>query len=142
MPAIANHPPRVTFAIAEARSSLASVRDLALWSMDPTETAGNLAEVQAAKAQLAELEAWLLAHADGEPVRGRHPDHPAAVAPLMHLAKRLEAHEQTRTALAEGTANLERADVILRALDELPDDLDPELLLPARGTAARPRPRP
>ena len=64
MTAIANHPHRVSSAVAGVRSTLASVAGVPLWSMDPTETTATLDEVQAAKAQLAELEARLLAHAD------------------------------------------------------------------------------
>jgi len=64
MTAIANHPHRVASAIADARSELTSVAGVPVWSMDAEETAAAIADVTAAKAQLAELEARLLAHAD------------------------------------------------------------------------------
>src|SRR5262249_18939022 len=47
---------------------------------------------------------------------------------LMRIAAALDSHEPTRTALAEGRLQVEQAEVILRALAELPDDLDPELV--------------
>ena len=46
----------------------------------------------------------------------------------VHLAHGLDAHEQTRVAMAEGKVQPEQAHVIVRALDDLPDDLDPALL--------------
>jgi hypothetical protein len=64
MTAIANHPHRVTTAIAGVRSELSAVADAAVWSMDAVETTNALTELHAAKAQLAELEARLLVHAD------------------------------------------------------------------------------
>ena len=64
MTAIAQHPHRVTRAVAGARDQLSSVAEVPLWSMDAVETAATLGEVQAAKAQLAALEAKLLTHAE------------------------------------------------------------------------------
>src|SRR3954452_2697646 len=64
MTAIANHPHRVTTAIAGVRCELSSVADTAVWSMDPTETTAAIDEVTRAEAQLAELKARLLTHAD------------------------------------------------------------------------------
>ena len=46
----------------------------------------------------------------------------------MRLADGLEAHDLTRTALAEGRVHVEQAEAILRALAELPEDLDPDLV--------------
>jgi hypothetical protein len=46
----------------------------------------------------------------------------------MRLATALEAHEPTRTALAAGRVHVEQAEVILRAVEDLPDDLDPALI--------------
>src|SRR5262245_45794938 len=63
MTAIANHPHRVTSAIAGARSAIGSVAGVPVWSMDAAETTVALSELQSAKAQLAELEARLLTHA-------------------------------------------------------------------------------
>ena len=43
----------------------------------------------------------------------------------MRLAQGLEDHDLTRTALAAGAIHVEQAEAILRALTDLPDDLDP-----------------
>ena len=45
----------------------------------------------------------------------------------MRLATGLQAHDLTRTALAAGRLHVEQAEAILRALADLPDDLDPQL---------------
>ncbi|WP_240617034.1 HNH endonuclease signature motif containing protein [Nocardioides speluncae] len=50
----------------------------------------------------------------------------------QHLAAALDARwTRLATALTEGVVNVEQAQVIARALDELPDDLEPELLVQA-----------
>ena len=140
MTAIANHPHRVTSAIAETRRQLASVAGLPVWSMDATETTATIADVQSAKAQLADLEARLLSHADRIEVAAVtgatstanwHAHATRTTRPAAHRAMRLatglETHGLTRTALAQGRVQVEQAEVILRALAELPDDLDPEI---------------
>ena len=45
----------------------------------------------------------------------------------MRLATGLESHDPTRAALAGGRVHVEQAEAILRALTELPDDLDPDV---------------
>jgi hypothetical protein len=47
---------------------------------------------------------------------------------LLRTAKSLETHDLTRAELADGLLQVEQADVILRALDELPYDLDAEIV--------------
>ena len=47
------------------------------------------------------------------------------------LATGLESHDPTRAALAGGQIHVEQAEAILRALTELPDDLDPDITLKA-----------
>ena len=42
----------------------------------------------------------------------------------MRLAQGLEDHDLTRTALAAGRIHVDQAEAILRALADLPDDLD------------------
>jgi hypothetical protein len=64
MTAIANHPHRVTSAVADARTSLASVNDVPLWSMDPDETTATIDRLASLAAQVAELQTRLLSHAD------------------------------------------------------------------------------
>ena len=140
MTAIAHHPHRVTSAIADARARLTSVTDVPVWSMDADQTTAAISEVQAVEAQLAEVKARLLSHAT-------RIDIPAATATSstanwhavttrstraaahrsMRLAAGLEQHDATRAALADGALHAEQAEVILRALEQLPDDLDPDL---------------
>ena len=64
MTAIANHPHRVSSAIAVVRAELTGVADVPTWSMDPTETIAALEDITRAEAQLVELKARLLLHAD------------------------------------------------------------------------------
>ena len=139
MTAIAHRPHPVTRAITAARDQLAAVATVPLWSMDPTETSALLAQVQSAKAQLAELEARLLGHADLTDLPGAtgatstanwHAVATRTTRPqahrLMRLAAGLETHDLTRTALAAGRVHVDQAETILRALAELPADLDPD----------------
>ena len=157
MTAIANHPHRVSSAVAGARAELSSVADAPVWSMDPAETTATLGELKAlAEAQVAELEARLLAHADRLQIAGNtaasstanwhavatRTTRPAAHR-MMRTAHGLEQHEPTRAALADGRLQVEQAEVILRALAELPDDLEAEIVTQAEARlldlAARPR---
>ncbi len=146
MTAMVHHPHRVASAVADARASLASVAGVPVWSMDAGETTATLADIVAAKAQLAELEARLLAHADRADIPARtgatrtaawfahqtKTTH-AAARRAMRLADGLEAHEQTQAALAEGRLHEDQALVILEALAQLPDGLDPDLVTKAEA---------
>ncbi len=144
MTAIAHQPHPVTRVVTGVRAQLREIAQTPVWSMDPTETTAAIADVQAAEAQLAEVKARLLSHAT-------RIDIPAATATsstanwhavtsrttraqahrTMRLAAGLEQRDLTRAALAEGQIHVEQAEVILRALAELPDDLDPELVTQA-----------
>jgi hypothetical protein len=144
MTAIANHPHRVTSTIAGVRSELTSVAETPVWSMDAAETATALTELTRAEAQLAELKSRLLAHADRVELDSQtgatstanwYAVATATTRPAAHrmvrLSNGLDTHDQTRSALAEGRLLVEQAEVILRALAELPDTLDPELVAKA-----------
>jgi hypothetical protein len=100
-----------------------------------------LAQLQAAKAQLAELEARLLVHAERVELPARsgtnntgnwHARQTRTTRVTAHRAVRLahglDTHDLTRTALAEGRLLVEQAEAILRAIADLPDDLDPVLV--------------
>ena len=139
MTAIAQHPHRVTSAVADARSALGSVAAVPLWSMDPAETTAAIDDVLRAEAQLAELKARLLTHADRTEVAAQtgatstanwhaHTTRTTRVQAhrTMRLAEGLDGHDRTRTALATGAIHVEQAEAILRGLTELPDDLDPK----------------
>jgi hypothetical protein len=144
MTAIANHPHRVTSAIADARARLASVDEVPVWSMDATETTATLDQLAALAAQVAELQARVLSHADRTEVHTESgatstanwhavatTTTRAAAHRTMRLADGLAQRDATRAALAGGALHAEQAEVILRALAELPDDLDPDLVAQA-----------
>ncbi len=141
MTALAHEPHPVTRAVAEVRVHLGAVTGTPVWSMSPAQTTTALAEVQAARAQLAELEARLLAHADRIDLRAEtgatntanwHAVTTRTTRTTAHRAMRLatglETRHLTRTALAAGRIHVEQAETILRALDELPTDLDPAVV--------------
>jgi hypothetical protein len=109
--------------------------------MDATESTAALAEIGSAKAQLAELEARLLCHADrieiaantGTASTAKWHAHLTTTTQreahrLIRVATGLDTHEPTRDALASGRVNVEQAEVILRALDELPADVDADVI--------------
>ena len=146
MTAIAQHPHRVTRAVAGVRDQLAGVAGVPLWSMDAAETVAAIEDVHRAEAQLAELKTRLLTHAETLDVAGasgatstanwlaHHTKTTRAAAHrTVRLAAGLESHDQTRDALAEGRVQVEQAEVILRALDDLPADLDPDLVQDAEA---------
>ena len=132
---------RVSRAVADARDDLTEVADASVWSMGAEETMATIDELAALAAQVAELQARLLLHADqiGLPrqtgatsTANWHGHRTRTTRPVAHrtmrLATGLEQREATRTALAEGRIHAEQAHVILDGLTQLPDDLDPKLV--------------
>jgi hypothetical protein len=115
MTAIAHHPHRVATAVADARTSLAAVTDVPVWSMDTHETGAT------------KTAHWLAHHTNTT--------RPAAFQ-AIRLAHGLDSHDLTRHALAEGKVHAEQALVILRALADLPDDLDADLVEKAEATCS------
>ena len=144
MTAIAHQPHPVTRALAGARDQLHAVAEVPIWSMDAAETTAAIHELNALAAQVAELQARVLHHADRTDVATNtgatstanwyahqtQTTRPAAHR-KMRLSKALEKHDLTRQALAEGRIHTEQAEAILNALADLPDNLDPELLTQA-----------
>jgi len=141
MTALAHQPHPVSWALSGVRDQLSAVAGVPVWSMDPTETIAAVAEVQSAKAELAELEARLLSHADRIDLAGStgatstanwHAHQTRTTRPAAHRAMRLATdlagRDLTRTALATGRVHVEQAEAILRALADLPADLDADLL--------------
>jgi hypothetical protein len=141
MTAIAHHPHPVTGAVVGVRRQLASVAEVPVWSLDADETTAVITEVLAAEAQLGELKARLLAHADQIDLAGTTSatktatwlaHHTTTTRPAafraIRLAQGLDEHQLTRQALAEGRVHVEQAEVILRALAELPDNLETKLV--------------
>src|SRR3712207_1596739 len=145
MAAIAHHPHRVARAVVAVRAELSHVADAPVWSMAAAETAATILEVQRAEDQLAELKARLLAHGDfvavGQDVAMSTTSWLAHTTRTtrttahrtMRLAKALEDHHQTREALAAGRINVEQAQAIVRAVDDLADGLDPQLVVKAEA---------
>ena len=147
MTAIAHHPHPVTRAIGDVRDQLLEAAEIPLWSMDAQDTTTTtIADVQAVKAQLAALEAQLLSHAKqidlpgdtaASSVANWHAVATRTTRVVAHRAVRLsdglEHHDLTRQALAEGRVHVEQAEVILRALADLPDDLTPALVAKAEA---------
>ena len=144
MTAIAHQPHPVTRALAGARDQLHAAAGVPVWSMDATETTATIAEIQSAKAQLAELEgptpgrmptgSSIAANAGATSTANWHAHHTRTTRPAAHRAMRLatglEDHDPTRAALAAGRVHAEQAEAILRALTELPADLDAEVVEP------------
>ena len=64
MTAIAHQPHSVTRALAGARDQLHAVAEVPVWSMDAAETTAAIGELSALAAQVAELQARVLRHAD------------------------------------------------------------------------------
>ena len=141
MTAMVQQPHRVTSVVAGMRAGLGSVADVPLWSMDAAETVAALDEVTAAEAQLAELKARLLLRAEQADVPGQtgatstanwYAAHTRTLRPVAHrtmlLAHGLDLRDHTRAALARGAVNTDQAQVIVSALADLPDDLDPDLV--------------
>ena len=137
------HPPvdRVNDAILRARADLASASETPVWPLTSRATTQALDAVVALEAQAAELKGRLLAHADqlktsdesgATSTANWWAHHTKLTRPEAHrqvrLAHALETYDATRVALAEGRVHLEQAMVITRALDDLPEDLDPHLV--------------
>ncbi|CUR58701.1 HNH nuclease [metagenome] len=137
----------VTRAVASLRASLSGLAEVPLWSMGAAETASTLVEVTRLAAQVAELELRVAAHAERVGVEEPTGATSAAAwwAHAGHLTRR-EAHtkvrlavaldtehEPVRDALAAGDLVLEQAAVIVRAVEELPQGCDPEIVDRARA---------
>src|SRR3954451_17821649 len=99
MTAIAHHPHRVTRAVTVVRDQLGSVADVPLWSMDAAETTATIAEVQAAKAQHAALEARLVSHAETLDLPGQAGGASTAnwLAHQTHLSRRYALRPNRRS---------------------------------------------
>src|SRR5690349_20622975 len=130
---------RVSAATAAMRAAADAVVDASVWSMDAAETAATLVELTALAAQVAELTARVVAHADdlhvGQEVGASNVASWLAhttrtTRPVAHgvvkLGHALEAHPLTRDALAHGDLVADQARVIINAVEQLPDDVETE----------------
>ncbi|WP_205471957.1 HNH endonuclease signature motif containing protein [Nocardioides sp. SYSU D00038] len=128
---------RVTRAVTDARGVLDEVRDLPLWSMDATETGHALTELAKLKSQVAALELRVARHAQTQKVEAASGATSTAAwlavatratrrdaSRTMRLAEQLDTMPVVAQALGRGELLLEQAEVIARAIDKLPDDVD------------------
>jgi len=127
------HP--ISAAVTQMRQTATGVAEQAMWSLDAATTRAALLEVNRLQAQVAELEARLLTHAD-EVEAGVETGATSTATWLAHatrqtrptahrkthLAKAMAAHDATREALGRGDLHVEQASVIAHAVDQLPDD--------------------
>jgi hypothetical protein len=111
-----------------------------LWALSAEELAECVQEAYAAQARLSALTLGLLAQADTSGLaardgvvdltawlRERVRLAPAEAKRQVGLARALEQHETTRTALAAGAFPAASAAVVVAALDALPVEVDPEV---------------
>ncbi|MBF4160816.1 HNH endonuclease signature motif containing protein [Nocardioides acrostichi] len=122
-------------------AALDDAEGLSLWGLDQASTAGALSVLTALESRLVELEHRVLAHA-GEVVvadttgavqtsawlAGTARLTRAEARRRVWLAHALERYGALRAAFADGSVNREQAPVIAGALDDLPDDLDADVV--------------
>jgi len=128
------HP--ISAAVTEMRQTATGVAEQAMWSLDAAQTRLVLVELTRLQAQVAELEARVLTHADE--VEAGVGTGAASTATWLahatkqtrptahrktHLAKTLDTYDATREALGRGDLHVEQATVIAHAVDQLPDDV-------------------
>ncbi len=130
MTAMATPRHRVSAATAQMRAIAGTVADASVWSMDPAETTSTLVELTRLEAQVAELKARVAEHADDQTLDAwghRTRQTTPAVFGQVRLGHALVVRSHVRDALAAGDLVVDQARVIVRALEQLPGDLDPEL---------------
>ena len=129
------HP--VVTAVLGLRAELSALSSSPVWGLSTTDTEAALLEVTALATQAAQLQMRLLAHADrvdvGQSVGATSAANWFAhttrtTRPAAHRAARLAgrldaAHPAVDAALADATINVEQAQVIVDAVDNLPTDL-------------------
>jgi len=139
-----DHTHPVTAAVTEIHGVLDEVTDTAMWTLQAPETGAALVELARAKARLVELETRVLEHAHtvevGADVGSSSPEvwvanesrqTRAEVFRLKKLTEDLQGHPRVREALADAAVLPDQARVIAAAVDELPNDLDPSLIVEA-----------
>ncbi|MEN8707977.1 MAG: DUF222 domain-containing protein [Nocardioides marinisabuli] len=133
-------------AVARVHSALDQVAETPTWSLSQSGTADLLTDLARAQSRFAELQARVLAHADTVAVQERSAAPSVAVwlanatittkrdaVRQTRFAAALSRYDVLRGALGAGDLNLEQAQVVARALDELPDDLDAGVLAQAEA---------
>jgi hypothetical protein len=145
----ARHP--VVGAVVGLRSELSSLSRTPVWSLSTSDTETALVEAQALITQAEQLQLRLLAHADrvdvGGSVGATSPANWLAhqtriTGAAAHRAKRLatsldESHPAVDEALATATINTEQAQVIVDAVDDLPDTIAADVVADAEAFLLR-----
>ncbi len=141
------HP--IEVAAARIEDLLKDVRDVPLWSMSPAATGQTMVQLTRLEAQIVELQTRVAAH--GQTVEIEAANDATSTANWWacetqltragaHRKTRLAtalaspAHEPVRLALADGALLVDQAEVIIAAIDALPEDLDPEIRSQAQTT--------
>src|SRR4051795_7030597 len=146
MTALATPRHRITEATAQMRAAVTSVAGAPVWSMTAPEAASTLVQLTRLEAQVAELKARVAVHADFLSVGAEvgatstanwlahqtKTTRPAAHR-LVKLGTGLQNHPTTRAALAAGEVLVDQAQVILDAVDQLPEGLDADLVKKAEA---------
>ena len=142
------HP--VGVAAARVDDILKGVRDLPLWSMGPAETRDLLVGLTRLEAQVVELQARVAAHAEGVEIEAdcgasstaswwadatRQTRAGAHRRTKLAAALTSQRHDPVRVALADGGLLVDQAEVIISAVEALPEDLDPEIVAGADDVA-------
>jgi hypothetical protein len=135
---------QVASATAQLRDIADTLVDASVWSMDAVETASTLVELTRLESQVVELRSRIAAHADelrvGSEVGATSTanwlahttkDTRPAAARTVRLGYDLATHDLVRAALAHGHLRVEQAQVIIKAVKDLPEDLDPDLVIRA-----------
>ncbi|MGA7149362.1 MAG: DUF222 domain-containing protein, partial [Microbacterium sp.] len=127
------HP--INVAVSDMRAIAASMIERPTWSMNAADTRFALVDLARLQAQVAELEARLMTHADVVEVFVESGATSTAnwlayttklTRPTAHrkahLATALGSHDLTREALGRGEVHVDQASVITAAVEALPDD--------------------
>jgi hypothetical protein len=135
---------QVASATAHLRGIADTLVDASVWSMDAAEAASTLVELTRLESQVVELRSRVAAHADALRVGSEvgatstanwlahtTKDTRPAAARTVRLGYDLATHDLVRAALAHGDLRVEQAQVIIHAVNALPDDLDPDLVIRA-----------
>ncbi|MGZ4447672.1 MAG: DUF222 domain-containing protein [Nocardioides sp.] len=132
---------QVSRVVEECSQLLASVTDAPMWALSAGETAEALTALTRVTSAVAELEARVAQHASVvqvEDLNGAtstatwwaHATRQTRAESFrkVHLAAGLEKYVAVQSALARGDLVVDQAQVIVRSLDALPDDLDPDVV--------------
>jgi hypothetical protein len=135
---------RVASATAQLRGIADTLVDASVWSMDAVETASTLVELTRLESQVTELRSRVAAHADelqvGSDVGATSAanwlahtvkDTRPGAARTVRLGYDLAPHDLVPAGLARGDRRVGQAQVILHAVNDLPDGLDPDLVIRA-----------